>query len=105
MKRIAILFLLITTNYANAEGQLFGEGYVKCHDFIADVENDFPAVQAQMSWVNGYLSGRSLSDKQPMDGEKHQFFEVLDYLKNYCEKNPTKHFVFVVEQLYVDMKK
>ena len=28
MKRIAILFLLITANYAAAEGQLFGEGYV-----------------------------------------------------------------------------
>ena len=104
MKRIAILFLLITTNYANAEGQLFGEGYVKCHDFIADVDNDFPAVQAQMSWVNGYLSGRSLTDKQPMDVEKHKFFEVLDYLKDYCEKNPTEHFVFGVEQLYVDMR-
>ena len=104
MKRIAILFLLITANYAAAEGQLFGEGYVKCHEFLADVDNDFPAVQAQMSWVNGYLSGRSLTN-QPMNVEKHQFFEVLDYLKNYCEKNSTKHFVFGVEQLYVDMKK
>ena len=104
-KRFFLILLLSAPCITVAEGQLFGEGYVKCDDFLADVDNDFPAVQAQMSWVNGYLSGRSLTDRQPMDVEKHKFFEVLDYLKDYCEKNPTKHFVFGVEQLYVDMKK
>ena len=104
LKKIVVAACILLPSHTIAEGQLFGEGYVKCHEFLADVENDFPAVQAQMSWVNGYLSGRSLTEKQPMNTEKHKFFEVLDYLKDYCEKNPTKHFVFGVEQLYVDMR-
>ena len=103
-KRLFIVMILLAPSITLAEGQLFGEGYVKCHEFLDDVENDFPAVQAQMSWVNGYLSGRSLTDRQPMDVEKHKFFEVLDYLKEYCAENPTQHFVFGVEQLYVDMR-
>ena len=103
-KRLFIAMVLLAPSITFAEGRLFGEGWVKCNEFLADVEDDFPAVQAQMSWVNGYLSGRSLSDKQPMDSAKHQFKWVLDYLKVYCKENPTQHFVFGVEQLYVEMK-
>ena len=104
MKRLAFVFLLMTSDFAAAEGRLFGEGWLKCNEFLEDVETNFASVQFQMSWVNGYLSGRSLSEAQPMDSEKHNFLGILEYMKNYCEQNPSQHFAFGVEQLYVDMK-
>ena len=104
MKRLAFVFLLMTSDFAAAEGRLFGEGWLKCNEFLEDVKTNFASVKFQMSWVNGYLSGRSLSEKQPMDSEKHNFLEILEYMKNYCEQNPSQYFVFGVEQLYVDMK-
>lgn len=104
MKGLLILIFLFLPTFTWAEGRLFGEGWLKCNEFLEDVETNFASVKFQMSWVNGYLSGRSLSEAQPMDSEKHNFLGILEYMKNYCEQNPSQHFAFGVEQLYVDMK-
>lgn len=105
MKKIAaILFLsLAFHSKAQAEMLMIGPGATSCKDYTEEIQNDSSMKQVFVSWAHGYMSainGRNtttndnvdLSSSLPLSGQ-------IEFLSNYCEKNPDKWFLFGVMEL------
>ena len=103
-KKIAILFLsLVLFNKAHSQMLMIGYGATSCKVYTQEIENDSSMKKVFVSWAHGYMSAINarntttnddvdLASSLPLSGH-------IDFLGNYCKKNPDKLFVFGVMEL------
>lgn len=103
-KITAILFLfLILPSNSQAEMLMVGPGATSCKVFTDEIQNDGSMKHVYLSWAQGYMSAINarntttnddvdLSSSLPSSGQ-------LQFLINYCERDPDKWFVFGVMEL------
>ena len=82
---------------------MIGYGATSCKVYTQEIENDSSMKKVFVSWAHGYMSAinaRNTTTNDEVDLESVLSLSgQIDFLGNYCKKNPDKLFVFGVMKL------
>lgn len=110
MKKLIVAVFCIAASAADAADargsySVFGHGADHCGMVLDAFESGGADYANLSSWVNGYLTAVNAyaHDKKNISG-KMDLTERMDWIREYCRKNPFKNLAKAVHALYKDLR-
>ena len=106
-----VVILLSTSRAEPATAKIAGLGATSCTQFLHEVMIEPKVQRDYLAWAQGFMSGILLGRPAGVDEDLNlipptfPLLKQLEFLSEYCKKNPTEDFSDAVVSLYKRLRK
>jgi len=108
-KLILIVALNLISTMAIADWAIRGEGNFSCPDYVSAKRTNNTKLYSSISWVQGFITGVNYQNALPEGsnsyiGQDLSAVSLVDWVENYCRKNPQDTLADAAEALVAELK-